>query len=157
MTTALIKNEEGRLLNLINCLSALAWQKYQQRFPFGETGIEDRSSFPPFISFRFEKEDPDVVKRLLTAVSQYSGAVEWMMVSHNRMELPGVNWMICPKKAFELREKAWKEEGIDVYKYLAIHEPNFGPVAYQDLLLFTKYMYDFFEMGSFLASQTEVI
>ncbi|KQZ29310.1 hypothetical protein [Duganella sp. Root1480D1] len=143
MNNASITVPEGQLLNLIEKLGSLAWRKYQQRFPEvwkdSKFQPEDRSGYPPFISFRFENEDPELVAQLKKAVDNFDGAVVWIMGGHKRDPLPGTNWIICPKRFWEISDSQLGL-GVSAGKYLAEHDPSFGPIAYDDLLALTKYL-----------------
>ncbi|MFE8645078.1 hypothetical protein ACFX58_08335 [Sphingomonas sp. NCPPB 2930] len=143
-----IEAPEGALLNLIEDFGDLAWRKYQQRFP--EVWIdnkfqrEDRSGYPPFISFRFENEDPDFIGRLKSAIEGFNGAVVWVMGEHKRHALPGINRIVCPKKLLEINDSEILIPGVSAGKYMAEHEPGFGPLAYDDLLHLTAYLRNIF-------------
>ncbi|WP_220810776.1 hypothetical protein, partial [Cupriavidus sp. UME77] len=91
-------------LNFIETLGPLAWQKFESRYPEiqfrgQQPKMEDRSAMPPYTSFRFENEHPEVVHRLGFAVETYSGEIEWVMEGHSREMFPGTtNWVIYPKR-----------------------------------------------------------
>lgn len=131
---------EGReLLTFIETIGPLAWQKFESRYPEiqfrgQQPKMEDRSAMPPYTSFRFENEDPEVVHRLRFAVETYSGEIEWVMEGHSREMLPGTtNWVIYPKRTSESRKIAL-DAGMVVGQYMALNYPEFGPIAYADLL-----------------------
>lgn len=148
MSTTPITAEEGLLLNLIESLSRLEWRKYQQRYPeiWQENRFQraDYSEHPPFISFRFQDEDVELIGRLKQTVESYKGIVEWVMIGHKRDGLPGTNWMICPKRLREASNAAL-DSGVPAGQYMAEHEPEFGPVAYEDLLALTEYLRNIFD------------
>lgn len=148
MKNAPIAAQEGQLLNLIEEMGSLAWRKYQQRFPEvwmnNRFEREDHSGYPPFISFRFENEDPEVIARLKLAVESFKGAVDWVMGEHKRINAPGTNWIICPKRFWEIDDFILTP-GMSAGQYMAEHEPLFGPVAYEDLLVLTAYLSDVFQ------------
>ncbi len=143
MSDGKISNPEGLLLNLMDELSSLAWRKYQSRYPEVWDGKEmrraDHSDHPPFVCFRFEKEDPALIERLKLAVDGYNGGVKWGVYSHQRIGLPGTNWMICPQFMEENNEVALGS-GLSVSKYMAKFYPEFGPMAYDDMGRFYEYM-----------------
>lgn len=140
---------EGReLLDFIELLGELAWTKFESRRPSfhikGEAPrSEDRSAYPPFTSFRFKDENPEIIERLKRAVESYKGMVEWVMIEHKRIGLPGTNRVICPKRSWEIRDEA-SNSGVTARQYMAEHEPEFGPVAYEDLLALTAYVRNIF-------------
>lgn len=131
---------ESKILDLIESMSGLAWRKYGKRYP--QAWIEnklqtvDASGEPPFISFRFEKEDPALIATIKNAVESYSGDIDWVLTSHDRHPLPGINWMICPRRCWEVTPTALGA-GMSVGEYMAKHDPDFGPMAYADLTQLT--------------------
>lgn len=132
--------KQGReLLDFIEKLGQLAWQKTESRYPEiqfrgQQPKMEDRSAMPPYTSFRFENEDPEVIHRLRFAVETYSGEIEWVMEGHSREMFPGTtNWVIYPKRTSESRKIAL-DAGMVVGQYMALNYPEFGPIAYADLL-----------------------
>jgi hypothetical protein len=143
MSTMLIANPEGALLNLIESLGSLAWRKYQQRYPL--VWIDNRfqkidaSGEPPFTSFRFEKEDEALISWIKDALQNYKGSIDWVLGEHKRTPLPGTNWIICPKRYWEILPTAL-EAGMSAGEYMAKYEPSFGPVAYEDLERLTAYL-----------------
>lgn len=144
MKNAPIAAQEGKLLNLIEEMGGLAWRKYQQRFPDvwvnNRFQREDCSGYPPFISFRFESEDAELVGRIKLAVESFKGAVDWVMGEHKRIYAPGTNRIICPKRFWEITNSPELTPGMSAGQYMAEHEPSFGPVAYEDLLVLTAYL-----------------
>lgn len=70
---ARIEDAEGELLNVLNDRSALEWRKYRQRYPKTWTGAHfqrtNHPMVPPYIAFRFEREDQDLILSLSHAVS----------------------------------------------------------------------------------------
>lgn len=148
MTATQINVEEGQLLNLINGLSELEWRKFQSRHVKVMNGDRleevDRSSWPPFISFRFKNEDHLLVDKLTYAVQSYKGHITWTLVAHQRDGLPGVNWMICPKAMWEVRDFAL-QSGVSAGQYMSEHQPDFGLSAYEDLKGLTRYMQKYFQ------------
>jgi hypothetical protein len=143
MTTAEIFPPEMELIKFIESLGALVWSRYQQRFPqiwkINKFELTDRSSFPPFASFRFEKENPILINQLKDAVKTFKGTVTWVMGEHKRTPLPGSNWIICPQRFWEVNEIAaneFKSSG----EYMAEHQPEFGPIAYNDILLLITHL-----------------
>ena len=97
-----IKGRE--LLDFIEKLGELAWAKFETRHPSitvkeSLPSTEDRSDRPPYTSFGFEHENPEIVERLRDAVENYQGNVEWVMEGHQRVSFPDTtNWTILPKK-----------------------------------------------------------
>lgn len=130
---------QGReLLNVIEKIGTLAWYKFQTRYPLIEIKnkpkfTEDRSSYPPYTSFRFEHEDANIIQLLQNAIDSYDGKVEWVLHGQKKEYGSGINRVILPKKLHDAKEKA-NAEGVAVGKYMAENQPNFGPVAYEDLI-----------------------
>lgn len=141
--------EEGRaLLDLIESLGKLAWAKFETKKPTfaikdGASWSEDRSAKPPYTSFRFHDEDTELINQLNEAVLSYAGAVAWVMVGHKRVGLPGTNWTICPKRLFDVQDIAL-DSSMTAGQYMAKHEPEFGPIAYDDLSTLTAYLRSIF-------------
>lgn len=131
-----IGDSEGELLYFIDNISRLEWRKYQSRYPRMWDGREmrrvDHSGHPPFLSFRFEREDSALIEKIRAAVESYRGRVKWGLYYHRREGLPGVNWMICPQFMEEKSEVALSS-GLSASQYMANFHPEFGPVAYDDL------------------------
>jgi hypothetical protein len=131
-----IEKPEGELLNVLHDISPLEWRKYQQRYPEVRVGNsferEDRSGYPPYIAFRFENENDEVVSKLRVVVESYRGKMVWMLVGHKRYGLPGTNWMIGPARLWEISEVASKLN-MTQGQYLSQQEPRVGPNAYDDL------------------------
>ncbi|MCE3602209.1 hypothetical protein LXA47_01090 [Massilia sp. P8910] len=137
---------EGReLLNFIEQLGELAWAKFETRYPTivikgSLPSSEDRSGRPPYTSFRFEHESPDVIERLQDAVRNYHGSLEWVMEGHQRVSFPGTtNWIIHPKKMAEIRQSAL-DSNLTPGQYMAKADPMFGPVAYNDFANLTAHL-----------------
>lgn len=137
---------EGReLLNFIEELGELAWAKFETRYPAisikaSVPSSEDRSDRPPYASFRFEHESPEVIERLQDAVRNYQGGVEWVMEGHQRVSFPDTsNWVIHPKKMAELRQSAL-DANLTPGQYMAKADPSFGAVAYADLVNLTAHL-----------------
>jgi hypothetical protein len=134
---------ESALLDLIESLGSLAWRKYKQRYP--QAWIDnkfqtvDASGEPPSVSFRFEKEDPELIASIKSSLEGYSGNVDWVLVSHDRAPLPGTNWLICPRRCWEVKHAALNA-GMPVGEYMAKHDPSFGPMAYADMEMLTLYL-----------------
>lgn len=148
MNALQISAEEGQLLNLLDRLGELEWRKFQSRrvkvVTEGHQEEVDRSSWPPFISFRFKNEDQLLIDKLQNAVQVYKGYVTWIMVAHQRDDLPGINWMICPKAMWEVRELAL-QGGVSAGQYMAENQPDFGSSAYDDLKGLTQHMEKYFK------------
>ena len=134
---AAIDKPECALLNVLSSLGQLEWRHFQSRYPEiwknGHFEKTDCSGYPPYTSFRFEKEDPNIIKILYHAIESYNGKVEWMMYEKKKEYGSGINRVILPKKLHDAKEKA-NAEGVAVGKYVAENQPNFGPVAYEDLI-----------------------
>ncbi len=135
MTSTLMHGRE--LLDLIEKLGAIAWGRFEARYPKfvikgQEPWSEDRSTHPPWTSFRFVDESPEIIGKLKSSVSNYKGKIEWIMYGFNK-ENGETNWTICPKHLRDMQEVA-SSVGMYTWKYMAEYEPEFGPLAYEDLL-----------------------
>lgn len=143
MTVRKITAPEGYLLNLLYEISPLEWRRYQQRYPEIWVGDHfekvDRSECPPYISFRFKDEHEAVIERLRQAIESYSGKILWVLDEHKRDGLPGTNWIVGPSRLWEVKEQALKLD-LTPDQFLAQYEPEFGPVAYDDLEGLTKHI-----------------
>ena len=95
--------------------------------------IEDRSNSPPYTSFRFKSDQPEIIKSISKALQNYNGKIEWVLTFHDRSPLPGINWTICPKLVLEKTSEA-KKLNIDVNEYFRRELPEFGTLAYEDLI-----------------------
>lgn len=137
------KHEGRKLIQLLGTLGELEWQKatssqYVSRIK-GELQLTDQSTFPPTVCFRYKDEQASVISFLKDAVDQYKGQLSWAMVAYNRELLGGRNWVLGPKKVFEIEELA-VQAGMSAKSYLSFTEPEFGPLAYADLEGLTAHM-----------------
>ena len=102
-----IGKKETILLDFIGSLGKLEWLHYQSRIE--DEWINDhfekidRSKYPPYTSFRFEKEVPEVIALLEDAIQSYKGKVEWCMTHHPKEYGTGVNHRILPTFVKNLR------------------------------------------------------
>ncbi|WP_144443616.1 hypothetical protein [Pseudomonas putida] len=143
MSVTRIVDSEGELLNILHDLNALEWRKYGQRNP--EVWVddhferEDRSRFPPYIAFRFEKESEYIVSILNDLIGSYSGLISWALIGCERYASSGMNWVVEPAYVKEVEAKA-QSLGLSSEGYLAEYEPEFGSIAFEDLLGLTEYV-----------------
>ncbi|MCB2250285.1 hypothetical protein KTQ74_00160 [Pseudomonas chlororaphis] len=100
---------------------------------------EDRSSFPPYVSFRFEVEDERIISTLRRAISSYKVLIDWVLMGYECHALPGMNWVIEPARMKEVETKAGSL-GLSSEDYLSEYEPEFGPIAFEDLAGLTQYV-----------------
>lgn len=142
-----IESEEGNLLNILEEISPLEWRRYQQRNPElwvnGNFERKDCSSRPPFIAFRFEREKNDISNKLKIAIESYTGTVSWVQDGRKRDGLPGINWIISPSRIQEIAKLA-EDINLTPHQYLSKYEPNFGPIAYDDLVGLTEHIKKYF-------------
>ncbi len=136
MSTSEISDKEGRLLNFIEKLGPLVWRKYQQRYPSvwmkDHAEIVDRSSFPPYVAFRFRHESQEIVEILRGLIGSYTGKLRWCLESHLRINMSSRNWLIVPEDV-ALAKQYLMDDSITVYEYFAKEFPLFGPLAYNEL------------------------
>ncbi len=138
-----VLDSEGELLNILHDLSALEWRKYRQRNPEVWMGDhferEDRSRFPPYIAFRFKKENEYVISTLKEVVGSYIGLISWVLIGCERYASSGMNWVVEPVYIKEVEAKA-QSLGLSSESYLAKYEPEFGSIAFEDLDGLTEYI-----------------
>jgi len=138
-----ILDPEGELLNVLHDLNALEWRKYGQRNPEVWMGDhferEDRSIFPPYIAFRFEKENEYLISILNEVIGSYDGLISWVLIGCERYASSGMNWVVEPAYIKEVEAKA-QSLGYSSENYLAKYEPEFGSVAFEDLLGLTEHI-----------------
>lgn len=143
MSKSNLKHESRPLLTIIESLGETEWRKGSPSqmlvFEKGKEIIKDYSSHPPAICFRFKKENPEITQRLQCAVKDYKGKIRWEMSGRQRENLPGFNWCIEPSRVYEIQETA-RNLNLAPNQYMAIYEPEFGPVAYEDLIGLTEYI-----------------
>lgn len=129
---------EGEILNILSALSPLEWRVYQHRYKerFGKK--IDNSAYPPFVSFRFKNENPEIIQILKKTVNNFDGQLKWHIFEHKRIHsLSGINRAIEPYRMFEINDLAHKEN-LFSGEYLAKYEPELGPIAYSDLEQLTE-------------------
>jgi hypothetical protein len=137
-----IQNSEGKLLNVLQDVSPLAWRKYRRRAPEGLLGSirenGDLMELPPFVSFRFISPSEKIINTLRDALLSFEGKVRWALVEHKREPLPGSNWMICPQTTAAA-------EFLNADEYLAKYDQTFIRIAFEDLNDLTEYVRKKFE------------
>ncbi|WP_162932214.1 hypothetical protein [Solimonas sp. K1W22B-7] len=134
MSVELAKGDE--IANLLREVCALDWIRNSFsvasfRTKEGET-IEDRSTEPPYTSFRLSEENEAQIKKIDAAISSYRGRVEWTLVRRDRSPHIGINWVICPQLTIDKEAEA-KKNGLTVQQYFKKFMPEFGVLAYQDM------------------------
>lgn len=127
---------ERLMLELILECSPLEWAKSSTRYVNsvidGREVIEDRSSTPPFISFRLPPGGQDLARTIKNAVESYAGAIDWVVAQHEREPRPGINYSIYPKFVDDIARNA-TEEGVNPIAYCRTHMPEMGAAAHDDL------------------------
>lgn len=138
-----IKREGSALLSIIENLGETEWQKCSNsQYQIKEHGIlvvKDQSSHPPAVCFRFKGGNIEIAQRLKFAVENYKGKIEWEMRGRQRDGLPGFNWCIEPSRVYDIQENA-RQINLAPNQYMAKYEPNFGPIAYEDLIGLTAHI-----------------
>jgi hypothetical protein len=133
------KNVRGdELLIVIEEFVELEWRKFRSKIvklerKTGEIYREDRSAFPPFTTIRMKEPDDKFTEKLKMAVESYEGAIGCYMFGHQRIALPGVNWVIEPIFVKKVRAEEDASGAIDLSHHVAEKYPNFAPQAYADL------------------------
>lgn len=144
MNTPEIKRESSSLLELIEALGETEWRKcVNSQFVNKERGewvVKDQSSHPPRVWFRFIQEDPAIISRLRVAIESYQGRVKWVLDEHKRVDLPGTNWGIVPSRLLEVWDLA-RALDLAPNQYMAKYEPEFGPIAYEDIIDLTEHVH----------------
>ncbi|WP_153066130.1 MULTISPECIES: hypothetical protein [Xanthomonas] len=146
----IVEAREGRLLNIINWMIPLEWRRYQSREARVWNGRffekQDMSTYPPYVAFRFVKEESVVVQKLMDSVAGYRGAVEWVMKGHLREAMPSTNWIIAP--SFFAAESAARLSDMSIGDYVATNDAGSSLLAYKDIDLLTEYMANKIGVGS---------
>lgn len=148
-------NDGSILLKLISKLGVLEWKKYQNRYPYilinNKLEIIERSSYPPFTSFRFKNEKAKIIEMLTQAISSYQGDIDWVLISTKREYGKGINYCVLTKYVQDKKEEMKKTNKImySVDSYIAKNIPQFGPVAYNDLVGLTKHIEHFFRNNNY--------
>lgn len=150
MNSDLAKKESFPLLDFIESLGETEWRRcINSQYSVKEYGvwvIRDQSAHPPRVSFRFKQENPEIIARLRSAVESYKGKVKWILDEHKREGFPGTNWTIGPIRLWEVWECARKLD-MAPSQYLAEYEPEFGPIAYEDIAGLTEHIRQAFSRG----------
>lgn len=133
------KSNGRELYDVISKLGDIEWRRIPSRYPtfkFKNTPefSEDRSFLPPATSFRFANENNEIIMLLEKAVKSYKGMLKWILISQQKEYGKGVNRCILPEYVNNKRDFAWAEFQLTVDKYMEKYEPDFGPVAYEDLI-----------------------
>jgi hypothetical protein len=126
-------------------IAEVEWRKFQSRTVSlaprsGEVYHRDNSKFTPFTSIRFKQEDQELVEKMTFTIAMYRGKVEWQMIGHPRISLPGTNWVIRPSLVDQIAAKLSDGTDLNVRDYIANHYPDFALVAYADLLGLVKHV-----------------
>ncbi|WP_143178215.1 hypothetical protein, partial [Pseudomonas aeruginosa] len=66
-------------------------------------------------------------------IESYQGRVKWVLDEHKRVNLPGTNWGIVPSRLLEVWDLA-RALDLAPNQYMAKYEPEFGPIAYEDII-----------------------
>ncbi|ABR84273.2 MULTISPECIES: hypothetical protein [Pseudomonas aeruginosa group] len=143
MSASAAKKESMPLLDFIESLGETEWRKcVNSQYTNKEHGvwvIKDQSGHPPIVSFRFKEEDLTVISRLRVAIESYQGKIKWALDEHKRDGLPGTNWTITPNRLLEVWDRA-RELNLAPNQYMEKYEPDFGPIAYEDILGLTEHI-----------------
>lgn len=147
-----IGKKETVLLDFLESLGSLEWRRYQSRIQ--DEWINDhfekvdRSQYPPYTSFRYEKEEPRIISLLEDAIKSYKGKVEWVMISQRKEYGSGINRCILPKYVVDIMGKIGTDTR-KVNEYIIHHVPDFGFNAHEDLLEFTKHIKSVFKYSGY--------
>ncbi|WP_425318182.1 hypothetical protein [Pseudomonas nitroreducens] len=138
-----IKYESSPLLDFIESLGETEWRKcvniqYSVREQ-GEWVIKDQSGHPPRVSFRFRDEDGSIISRLKVAIESYHGRVKLVLDEHKRDGLPSTNWTITPSRLIEVWDRA-RELDLAPNQCMDKYEPEFGLIAYEDIIDLTDHI-----------------
>jgi hypothetical protein len=127
------------LFLVIQEFAEIEWRKYRQRIvevkmKNGTLLREDHSQLPPYTTVRFRSEDKNFLEKLKSAVESYEGKVKWSFIGHERLTLPGINWVVTPTFVDALKIEAVRTGSRDVDHYIEQHYPELALAAYADLL-----------------------
>ena len=61
------------------------------------------------------------------------------MTGHKRETLPGTDWLICPTRLLQIESIALSANSTPG-DYIAQHEPELGPIAYDDMSKLAFYL-----------------
>ena len=127
----------SEILDLLKGKSELDWARNsfsQVAYSTAEGEVtEDRSSEPPYTSFRFKSDQSELLEVIKHALSCYKGRVEWALFAHDRSPSVGINWTICPKLTVDLDAEI-RRSGLTVQQYFKTQAPEFGVLAYEDMV-----------------------
>lgn len=144
-------SDDRSLLYVIEKIGPLEWKRYNQRYPetWVNNNIErvDKSTRPPATSFRFRDENPKVITLLQEALDSYEGKIKWSLIGQTREYNPGTNRCVLPTYVEELREKTGSLT--KVYDYISENNPDFGPVAFEDLIGLAEHVRSVFKNAGY--------
>ncbi|MEJ6816511.1 hypothetical protein [Pseudomonas sp. LF-5] len=72
-------------------------------------------------------------------IASYNGLIPWVLIGCERYASSGMNWVIESAYIKEVEAKA-KSLGQSSASYLAKYEPEFGSIAFEDLVGLTEYI-----------------
>ena len=87
-------------------------------------GCEER---PPFLAWRFEDEDPDVMRRVTAVVDEFSGRVPWILYKGGR------NWVLQPKQVYEFSLERQFRVDVEAADAFAAEFPHVVKDAHADV------------------------
>lgn len=136
----MISRANGReLYEVIDKLGDIEWRRIPSRYPvFKFKGkpefTEDRSTRPPATSFRFAEENNDIIALLENAVKSYDGRLKWVLISRKKEYGNGINRCVLTEHVNKIKDYAWSEFKLTPEQYIEKYEPDFGKLAYEDLV-----------------------
>lgn len=134
------------ILRLLNKLSELEYTKGSAPYFIIQEQLYDQSNMPPSWLFRFKNDDNLLIEKIITAVREYKGSIQWNISGRKREKLRGINWFIAPQYYFDNEDNA-KEQQVTVDKYCEKHYPEKGKQAFADVENFARYLCNYFKIS----------
>ncbi|CCF66144.1 protein of unknown function [Nocardia cyriacigeorgica GUH-2] len=108
------------ILRILSQLGAVEWARI-------DVGYDDyKRRRPPLAVWRYESERDDTANRIHSAVSSYSGAIDWSV------DKPGRNWMIVPTKVADPGSEFSEIPEGKLRAAIGSADPDFTEAAIQD-------------------------
>ena len=130
-----IENKEIKLLDVIDSFNELKNRRIQQSIEKRWAGNRfifiNKSDFPPFMIFKYKKENNQLSNKIMEIISKYNGTIKWV-VKCEKNQLGNNVWMIYPSLISEVM-KAYNKDYNFAKEYIATNEPSLSKNAYQDL------------------------
>lgn len=133
------------IVKLFDQLNELDYFKFSKPYVIIQEQLYDYSNIPPSWLFRFEEDDNVLIEKIITAVREYKGNIQWNISGRKREKLRGTNWFIAPQYYFDNEANA-KEEQVTGKSYCEEHYPEKGKQAFADVENFARYLCNYFNI-----------